>query len=128
MDKKVSWNTSAIESNTEEIVLLFMLKEHANQLLISIQCTNSQLYLMPILNNKSPNSSINKVLNLMLFSWTQTMLLDQFQQTPLILSFAGTVLYYLSQIAHSSIYGLMSGYTNFVCGHFAMRNGMVPLP
>lgn len=32
-----------------------------------------------------------------------------------------------SQIAHSSIYGLMSGYTNFVCGHFAMRNGMVPL-
>jgi len=22
----------------------------------------------------------------------------------------------------------MSGYTNFVCGHFAMRNGMVPLP
>lgn len=22
----------------------------------------------------------------------------------------------------------MCGYTNFVCGHFAMRNGMVPLP
>ena len=40
------------------------------------------------------------------------------------------VLIYLlqSQIAHSSIYGLMSGYTNFVCGHFAMRNGMVPMP
>lgn len=36
-------------------------------------------------------------------------------------------IYLFSQIAHSSIYGLMSGYTNFVCGHFAMRNGMVPL-
>ena len=23
---------------------------------------------------------------------------------------------------------MMCGYTNFVCGHFAMRNGMVPMP
>lgn len=56
------------------------------------------------------------------------MLSDRFQQTLLIQSFAGINLLSFSQIAHSSIYGLMCGYTNFVCGHFAMRNGMVPLP
>jgi len=56
------------------------------------------------------------------------MLSDRFQQTLLIQSFAGIYLLNFSQIAHSSIYGLMCGYTNFVCGHFAMRNGMVPLP
>lgn len=31
------------------------------------------------------------------------------------------------QIAHSSIYGLMAGYTNFVCGHLGYRNAMVPM-
>jgi hypothetical protein len=66
----------------------------------------------------------------MFYLWIQTMQLELFQQIHLIPSFAGMLflLINFSQVAHSSIYGLMCGYTNFVCGHFAMRNGMVPIP
>lgn len=65
----------------------------------------------------------------MYYLWTQAMQSDQFLQILQILNYAGKFLsYYDSQVAYSSIYGLMCGYTNFVCGHFAMRNGMVPIP
>ena len=65
----------------------------------------------------------------MSYSWIQTMLFERFQLIHLIQSFAGNFSNkFYSQVAHSSIYGLMCGYTNFVCGHFALRNGMVPIP
>ena len=50
---------------------------------------------------------------------------DQHQQTPLIQNYVGTYTLYSSQIAQSSVHGLMAGYTNFACGHLANKNGMI---
>ena len=94
MDLKVYWNTLVTESNIEETVFSFMLKEHAKQLQISILNINPQKHLIPFSKIKSWNISTMKDLIQTFFSWTLTTLLDQFQPTLSIPNFAGTLFIY----------------------------------
>ncbi len=63
----------------------------------------------------------------MCFCLTHNNLWGQFLPIPLILNYAGKLWSNLSQIALSSIQGLMAGYTNFAIGHLKNRVAMVPI-
>ena len=127
MERKGWLRRSASGLNIEEAVQLFTLR--APKLQLGIVCGTIWVILILLICFwrgqsrrvwKSRESCLFMLGCLMALRW-----LGLLQPIPSIPSYAGSFRYIFSQIAQSSVQGLMCGYTNFATGHLANKNAMI---